>query len=406
MPPPVASARAVTASSSVAGSRSRITRSASCWSQSERPKFPRQRLRKKAPYCAHHGPAQTELPPDALDVLRRRAHRRHEDGGIARQDPEDREREHAHAPEREHRQEETAQQEAEGHDEGSGSGLATSMSTIGRTLAQVARQSQGGCRRRASPAYLGTRCSRAPCLVYAVVPFVAMLLAIAVCPLWVPHWWESNRNKLVLACVLGLPVVGLYAARHPHVLLETAEEYVSFMLLLLGAVRHRGRHPPAAATCEATPLVNTTFLAAGSVLASFLGTTGASMLLIRPVLQTNRQRTRITHTVVFFIFLVSNVGGLLTPLGDPPLFLGYLRGRPLHLDLPPPAALAVHRGPAAARRTSSGTRWRTDGSRPGPSSGTRRERRPLRLAGDAELRLARRRRARPSRSSTRPGGRR
>ena len=79
---------------------------------------------------------------------------------------------------------------------------------------------------------------------------------------------------------------------------------------------------------EATPLVNTTFLAAGSVLASFLGTTGASMLLIRPVLQTNRQRTRITHTVIFFIFLVSNVGGLLTPLGDPPLFLGYLQGVP------------------------------------------------------------------------------
>jgi Na+/H+ antiporter NhaD/arsenite permease-like protein len=79
---------------------------------------------------------------------------------------------------------------------------------------------------------------------------------------------------------------------------------------------------------HATPLVNTTFLATGSVLASFLGTTGASMLLIRPVLQTNRQRTRVTHTVVFFIFLVANVGGLLTPLGDPPLFLGYLEGVP------------------------------------------------------------------------------
>ena len=163
--------------------------------------------------------------------------------------------------------------------------------------------------------------------VYAVVPFVAMLLAIAVCPLWVPHWWESNRNKLVLACVLGLPVVGLYAARHPHVLLETAEEYVSFMLLLTalyviaGGIRLAG-------DLRATPLVNTTFLATGSVLASFLGTTGASMLLIRPVLQTNRQRTRVTHTVIFFIFLVGNVGGLLTPLGDPPLFLGYLEGVP------------------------------------------------------------------------------
>jgi Na+/H+ antiporter NhaD/arsenite permease-like protein len=166
-----------------------------------------------------------------------------------------------------------------------------------------------------------------PVPVYAVAPFAAMLLAIAVCPLWMPHWWESNRNKLVVACALGLPVVGVYARRHPHVLLETAEEYVSFMLLLTalyviaGGIRLSG-------DLEATPLVNTTFLAIGSIIASFLGTTGASMLLIRPVLETNRQRTRITHTVIFFIFLVSNIGGTLTPLGDPPLFLGYLEGVP------------------------------------------------------------------------------
>jgi Na+/H+ antiporter NhaD/arsenite permease-like protein len=166
-----------------------------------------------------------------------------------------------------------------------------------------------------------------PLPVYAVAPFVAMLLAIAVCPLWIPHWWESNRNKLALASVLGLPVVGLYAARHPHALLETAEDYVSFMLLLTALyVIAGGIH--LTGDLHATPLVNTTFLATGSVLASFLGTTGASMLLIRPVLQTNRQRTRVTHTVVFFIFLVANVGGLLTPLGDPPLFLGYLEGVP------------------------------------------------------------------------------
>jgi Na+/H+ antiporter NhaD/arsenite permease-like protein len=154
-----------------------------------------------------------------------------------------------------------------------------------------------------------------------------MLLAIAVCPLWTPHWWESNRNKLVVACALGLPVAGFYAARHPHVLLETVQEYVSFMLLLTalyviaGGIRLTG-------DLRATPLVNTTFLATGSVLASFLGTTGAAMLLIRPVLQTNQERTRVTHTVVFFIFLVANIGGLLTPLGDPPLFLGYLEGVP------------------------------------------------------------------------------
>src|SRR6185436_11153774 len=78
----------------------------------------------------------------------------------------------------------------------------------------------------------------------------------------------------------------------------------------------------------ATPATNTAFLALGGVLASFVGTTGASMLLVRPVLQTNSERTRVRHTVVFFIFVVSNVGGMLTPLGDPPLFLGYLAGVP------------------------------------------------------------------------------
>jgi Na+/H+ antiporter NhaD/arsenite permease-like protein len=105
------------------------------------------------------------------------------------------------------------------------------------------------------------------------------------------------------------------------------EDYVSFIVLLAalfvisGGVLLRG-------DLLATPLVNSTFLAVGAVLASAVGTTGASMLLIRPLLQTNRERTQRKHTVVFFIFLVSNVGGMLTPLGDPPLFLGYLEGVP------------------------------------------------------------------------------
>jgi Na+/H+ antiporter NhaD/arsenite permease-like protein len=162
---------------------------------------------------------------------------------------------------------------------------------------------------------------------YSVLPFVAMLLAIAVCPLWVPHWWEPNRNKLVVAGALGLPIAGLYLVREPPVLLRMGEEYVSFIILLAGlfviagGIRLTG-------DLEATPLTNTAFLAIGSALASFLGTTGASMLLIRPLLQTNRERTRVKHTVIFFIFLVSNIGGLLTPLGDPPLFLGSLQGVP------------------------------------------------------------------------------
>jgi len=154
-----------------------------------------------------------------------------------------------------------------------------------------------------------------------------MLLAIAVFPLWIPRWWHANGNKLAVSLLLGLPILAFYAARRPAALLWTAEEYVSFIALLAalfvisGGVVLRG-------DLEATPLTNVAFLALGSVLASFVGTTGASMLLIRPLLQTNRERRHVRHTIVFFIFLVSNIGGMLTPLGDPPLLLGYLRGVP------------------------------------------------------------------------------
>jgi len=154
-----------------------------------------------------------------------------------------------------------------------------------------------------------------------------MLLAIAIFPLWLPHWWEHNPNKLLVALVLGLPIFVLYLRRDPGALLDTGEEYLSFIILLAGlfvisgGIQLRG-------DLVATPLTNTGFLAVGSLMASLVGTTGASMLLIRALLQTNRARTRVSHTVVFFIFTVSNIGGMLTPLGDPPLFLGYLRGVP------------------------------------------------------------------------------
>jgi Na+/H+ antiporter NhaD/arsenite permease-like protein len=169
--------------------------------------------------------------------------------------------------------------------------------------------------------------SQEPLPPYAALPFIAMLLVIAICPLAVPHWWEPNRNKFVASVLLGLPVLALYLVRDPHALLKTGEEYVSFVLLLTGlyvisgGIRLHG-------DLAATPLVNTAFLATGTALASFIGTTGAAMLLIRALLQTNRERSRIAHTVIFFIFLVCNIGGVLTPLGDPPLFLGYLQGVP------------------------------------------------------------------------------
>jgi Na+/H+ antiporter NhaD/arsenite permease-like protein len=168
--------------------------------------------------------------------------------------------------------------------------------------------------------------SEAPA-IYAVLPFIALLLTIALAPLWAPHRWESNGQKLLVAAALGAPVLVMYLVRNPGALLGMAEDYVSFIILLsglyaiAGGIRLTG-------DLRATPLTNTTFLGLGSVLASFIGTTGASMVLIRPLLQTNRERRRVSHTVVFFIFLVSNVGGMLTPLGDPPLFLGYLQGVP------------------------------------------------------------------------------
>ena len=165
----------------------------------------------------------------------------------------------------------------------------------------------------------------------AVLPFAALLLAIAILPLAAPRWWAPNRHKLWVSGALALPVLALHLGR-PAVLLHAAGEYVSFIVLLAslyvicGGVLLRG-------DLQATPLTNTAFLAAGAVLASVIGTTGASILLIRALLQTNRERTKVRHTVVFFIFLVSNIGGMLTPLGDPPLLLGYLKGVPFFWTL-------------------------------------------------------------------------
>ena len=164
--------------------------------------------------------------------------------------------------------------------------------------------------------------------LWSVTPFVLMLLGIALIPLQWPHFWEQNRNKAILSVVLGLPVA-LYVGLHDMTLLShTTLEYVSFIALLgalfiiSGGVVLRG-------DLRATPAINTGFLAIGALLANVIGTTGASMLLIRPMLQTNApERKHIRHIPVFFIFIVSNCAGVLTPLGDPPLFLGYLRGVP------------------------------------------------------------------------------
>ena len=159
------------------------------------------------------------------------------------------------------------------------------------------------------------------------LPFVALLLAIAVLPLLAPHFWESNLRKLAVAVVLAAPVLVLYVRAHPAALVHVAGDYASFIVLLGGLFVISGGIF-LEGDLEATPRTNAAFLGAGALLASLIGTTGASMLLVRPLLQTNRERKHVAHTVVFFIFLVSNIGGCLTPLGDPPLFLGYLQGVP------------------------------------------------------------------------------
>jgi len=166
--------------------------------------------------------------------------------------------------------------------------------------------------------------------LWAVLPFLVYLLGIALIPIFFGHFWESNRNKLIVALVASSPVLGyllLSATRGSELLGRTACDYLSFMALLAalftisGGICLRG-------ALVGSPLVNTTFLAVGALIGSLVGTTGASVLLIRPLLRANERRHYATHIVVFFIFIVSNGAGLLTPLGDPPLFLGFLRGVP------------------------------------------------------------------------------
>src|SRR5438874_1088751 len=143
-----------------------------------------------------------------------------------------------------------------------------------------------------------------------VAPFAIMLLSMAVLPLAAPRFWASNARKLALGAVLGLPVVVLYAGQHPAALLEVAGEYASF-IILLGSLFVISGGVLVTGDIEARPSVNTAFLAIGAVLASLVGTTGASVLLVRPLLATNQQRREVAHTFVFFIFVVSNIGGCL-----------------------------------------------------------------------------------------------
>ena len=162
---------------------------------------------------------------------------------------------------------------------------------------------------------------------WSMIPFGLMLLTIAVAPLLAEHWWESNKHKLTVALFLGVPtaiclIMGgmLHDLEH-----QLFGDYIPFIVLLLALyVITGGIH--LSGDIKAKPWVNTLFLALGWVLASIMGTTGAAMLLIRPLITTNQQREHKVHTILFFIALAANCGGLLTPLGDPPLFMLFLRG--------------------------------------------------------------------------------
>ena len=158
------------------------------------------------------------------------------------------------------------------------------------------------------------------------IPFIVLLLSIALMPLTKPHWWEKHYPKVAIGLALIPLIYYLAIARAPGPWLSAMEEYFSFIVLLSslfvisGGIAIRVNR-------QATPAANTTILLIGSIIANLFGTTGASMLLIRPYLRMNRGHIKPFH-IVFFIFTVANCGGLLTPIGDPPLFLGYLNGVP------------------------------------------------------------------------------
>jgi Na+/H+ antiporter NhaD/arsenite permease-like protein len=182
--------------------------------------------------------------------------------------------------------------------------------------------------------------------LYAALPFLGILLSIAILPARVPHFWHRHYQQVALAWAAAFAVPHLVARRAEavHDLLHTAlAEYVPFIALvgslfiIAGGIVVRGR-------LAGTPLHNTGLLAFGTLIASLIGTTGAAMVLIRPLLRATAWRSRRGHVVVFFIFLVANIGGTLTPLGDPPLFLGFLQGVPFFWTL----RLLPHLGLAAA----------------------------------------------------------
>src|SRR2546426_2682433 len=164
------------------------------------------------------------------------------------------------------------------------------------------------------------------------LPFVALLLVIALALFAAPAWWHQNRNKALVVVLVSAPILVYLGIHAPELVHEKFHEYIGFIVVIgalfvvTGGIHIQG-------SLAGTPLVNTGMLGLGAVLANLLGTTGASVLLIRPLLRANKRRKRVAHIVIFFIFIVANCGGLLTPVGDPPLLLGFLKGVPFDWTL-------------------------------------------------------------------------
>jgi Na+/H+ antiporter NhaD/arsenite permease-like protein len=166
--------------------------------------------------------------------------------------------------------------------------------------------------------------------VWTVIPFAGILLSIALCPLLVPHFWHNHFGKVsaLWAVIFAVPFVYVYHGTAVHEILHIyLIDYIPFIILLWGLFTVAGGIV-VGGSIKGTPIVNTIMLLIGTILASWVGTTGAAMVMIRPVLRANKNRIKKVHVICFFIFLVANVGGSLTPLGDPPLFLGFLHNVP------------------------------------------------------------------------------
>ena len=166
--------------------------------------------------------------------------------------------------------------------------------------------------------------------VWSIIPFIGILLSIAIFPLVAPKFWHHHYPKVsfLWAIIFAIPFVIFFGSNGIHEIIHIyIIDYIPFIILLWGlyavsgGILIRG-------SLGGTPKVNLVILIIGTLLASWMGTTGASMLLIRPLIRANKNRRYKVHTIIFFIFLVSNIGGSLTPLGDPPLFLGFLHGVP------------------------------------------------------------------------------